>query len=151
MAVPPKDLFSVEGSDPIRDWTALAKDLESFQPSLFKLWQKDYDCWRHHYQRFRDFEQATLFTAAEDGDSPKPSEQIMRLHRRALIALMQSGGLCSEQLLALPLDGEDAQERLVWERRLRTLVESLQESLELWHPVNLERSDERRTFLSGSM
>jgi len=148
-ASPPKDLFSVHDGDPIREWTALARELEGFQPSLLKQWKDEYECWKHHYQRFRDYEQKTLFTATEEGATPKPSETVMRLHRRALLALLQSGEHCSANLRSLELEGEEAQERLVWDRRFRTLLDSLQESLEIWHPVNAERTEERKAMFGG--
>ncbi|MCE9612366.1 MAG: hypothetical protein K8R23_19375 [Chthoniobacter sp.] len=146
---PPKDLFAVHDGDPIREWAALTRELETFQPSLLKQWKDEYECWKHHYQRFRDSEEKTLFTATDEGQSPKPSETVMRLHRRALLVIMQSGEQCSEHLRSLDLNGEEAQERLVWDRRLRTLLEALQENLEIWHPVNAERTEEERKLMFG--
>jgi hypothetical protein len=143
---PTTDLFAIADNNPVRDWATLAKELEAFRPSLFNVWKKEYDCWKYHYQRFRDYEQATLFTAEDNGDIPKPSDDVMRQHRRAVLALFQSGEICADLLLALPLEGEQAQERLEWKRRLRTLLDSLQETLELWHPVNLERSKQRHAI-----
>jgi hypothetical protein len=148
-STPPKDLFAVHEGDPIREWASLARELENFQPSLLKQWKDEYECWKHHYQRYRDFEQKTLFTPTEEGDVPKPSEMVMRLHRRALLALLQSGEKCSEHLRSLDLEGEEAQERLDWDRRLRTLLEALQETLEIWHPVNAERIEERKLKFGG--
>ncbi len=138
------DLFTVHEGDPTREWTALAREFEAFQPSFLKRWREDYDCWKHHYQRFRDSEEKTLYTATEQGGITKPSDQVMRLHRRALLSLLQSGEQCSEQLDALPLENDEAQERLVLTRRIRTLLEALQEALELWHPVNQERAEQRK-------
>lgn len=142
------DLFAVQDSDPMREWIALAKQIESFQPSLLKRWKDEYDCWKHHYQHFRDSEQKTFFTQEEDGSLPRTSDQVMRLHRRSLLALWQGGEKCADQLLALPLEGEEAQERLDWQRRLHTLLEALQETLELWHPVNAERIEERKALFA---
>jgi hypothetical protein len=139
------DLFAVH-DDPIRDWASLAKDLEGFQPSLLKVWKTEYECWKHHYQRFRDFEAATLFTIDEAGNLPKPQEGVMRLHRRCVLALLQSGEICAQILLALNLEGDEAQERLELKRRIRTLLDSLQETLELWHPVNVERVEQGKAI-----
>ena len=139
-----EDLFTVQDGDPVREWTALAKELEAFQPSLLGRWKQEYDCWKHHYQRFRDYEQKTLYTATEHGEVPKPSDQVMRLHRRVILALYQSGEQCADQLESLPLEGDEAQERLTMQSRIRTLLESLQETLELWHPVNTERVEQRK-------
>lgn len=148
MEVPPKELFSVHEGEPIRDWATLAKELESFQPSLLKVWKDQYDCWKHHYQRFRDYEQTAFFVATEQGEVPQPSEPVMRLHRRSLLALLKSGEQLAELLLALPLEHDEAQERFEWNRRIRTLLESLQETLELWHPVNVERVQQRKEIFS---
>ena len=143
-----KDLFAVPDGDPIHDWATLAKELEAYQPSLFKVWKTEYDCWKHHYQRFRDYEHTTLFTADESGGVPKPREEVMRLHRRSVLALLQSGQVCADLLLALPLEGDEAHERLEWQRRIKTLLESLQETLELWHPVNMERVKQRHAIFN---
>lgn len=142
------DLFAVQDGDPIREWTALAKELETFQPTLLGRWKQEYDCWRHHYQRFRDCEQKTLYTATKEGEIPKPSEHIMRLHRRSVLALLQSGEQCADQLDLLPLEGEEAKERLDLVRRIRTLLDALQESLELWHPVNMERVEQKKAIFN---
>jgi hypothetical protein len=142
----PEQLFSVP-NDPVYNWAALAKELEGFKPSLLKIWMSEYECWKHHYRRFRDHEHVTLFKAVEGTDmAPKPNEQVMRFHRRALFALLQSGEQCAELLDKLKLENEEAQERLVLQRRIKILLESLQETLELWHPVNTE-SIERRTAI----
>lgn len=142
----PKELFAVHEGEPIRDWATLTKELEEFQPSLLKIWKEQYECWKHNYQRFRDYEQSAFFVATEEGAVPAPSEPVMRLHRRALLALLKSGEQCSELLLSLPLENDDeaAQERLDLNRRIRTLLDSLQEGLELWHPVNVERVQQNK-------
>jgi hypothetical protein len=145
---PSPDLFALQDGDPVRDWSVLTKELESFQPSLLRLWKDQYAAWKHNYQRFRDAEQKTLFTQDEAGEMPQPSEQVFRWHRRALLALFHSGELCADQLASLNLEGEDAQERLDWTRRIRTLLDSLQETLELWHPVNMERIEEKKAIFA---
>jgi hypothetical protein len=147
-ADPKKDLFAVSDGDPVRDWATLSKELEAFEPSLLKVWKAEYECWKHHYQRFRDYEQISLFPTTELEIPPLPQDSVMRLHRRALLALLQSGEKCAELLRELPLENDDAQERLDWKRRIRTLLESLQETLELWHPVNAERVQQRKAMLS---
>ena len=43
-------------------------------------------------------------------------------------------------LIALPIAGSDASERLEWKRRLECLLDSLQEAVDLWHPVNRDLS-----------
>ena len=143
----PKELFSIQ-ADPVRDWATLAKELESFEPSLLRVWKTEYECWKHHYGRFRDFEQATLFSVDDIGALNAVPEDAMRMHRRCNLALMQSGEICAQTLIALNLDGGDAQERLELKRRIRTLLDSLQETLELWHPVNIERVAQRKVIFS---
>src|SRR5438270_11508120 len=99
----PKELFSIQ-ADPVRDWATLAKELESFEPSLLRVWKTEYECWKHHYVRFRDFEQATLFSVDEIGALSAVPEDAMRMHRRCTLALMQSGEICAQTLIALNLD-----------------------------------------------
>ena len=141
-------VFAVTNGDPIADWTGINTEMDSFQPSLLAVWKKEYECWRHHYQRFRDAEQKTFYVATDRGETPQPVDAVVRLHRRALLSLFHSGELTADHLLALPLVGEEAQERLDCERRLRTLLESLQETLELWHPVNMERIEEKKALFA---
>jgi len=133
-----KDLFRVE-SDSLRDWGALVRDVEQFNPSLLSLWKEEYERWKHAYQRFRDCEEHTFFTADETGAARRLDENTLRFHRRAVLALLSSGEKCREHLNSLPLEGEEAQERLVFAKRAATLIDGLRETLEVWHPVNVER------------
>src|SRR3954468_13337285 len=143
---PPQELFTIS-QDPVRDWATLAKELEAFDPSLLAVWKTNYECWKHHYVRFRSFEQDTFFEIGEDGVLKHVAEDALRMHRRCLLTLMQSGEICAQTLIALELQNEDAQqERLQLKRRIRTLLDSLQETLELWHPVNVERAVQRKVI-----
>lgn len=142
-----RDLFAVAGSDPVAEWAEMLKQCRKFEPSLLKLWKDEYEAWKHRYQLFRDQEQRTFYTATESGSVPSIPSEALRFHRATLLALMQAGESCETHLSALPLDGEEAQERLMCQRRIRTLLDSLQETFELWHPVNIERVEERRSLV----
>jgi hypothetical protein len=144
------DLFAtINPNDQIRDWGALAKDLEKQEPSLLGLWKEEYDRWKHGYERFRACEEDAFFTADSHNQPKHIDEQLLRFHRRVIIALLGTGERCETHLSQLPLDGDDeSQERLACERRIRVLLDSLRESLDLWHPVNAERVTELRKMAS---
>jgi hypothetical protein len=143
------DLFSVDSDDHVRDWGALVKDIEKQRPSLLGLWKEEYDRWKHGYQRFRDCEEIAFFTPTEAGDLKPLEDQVLRFHRRAILALLGSGEKCETHLSQLALeDDEESQDRLICLRRIRTLLDSLRESLDLWHPVNAERVTELRKMAS---
>jgi hypothetical protein len=143
------DLFSVNTEDHVRDWGALVKDLERPSSSLLSIWKEEYDRWKHCYARFRECEEQEIFTADEKNQPKHLGEHVMRFHRRAILALLGSGEKCETQLSQLPLDDdEESQERLACARRIRVLLDSLRESLDLWHPVNAERVTELRKMAS---
>ncbi len=140
------ELFSVKQSDdPAHDWSGLVKELEKFAPSMLDQWKKDYECWKHQYSKFRQFEQDLIFTGNDAGEPAQLNEQLMRFHRRALFALLSSGERCAELLQEIPLDHESQQERYLWSKRIRVLLDSLQESLDTWHRVNAERVEKKAT------
>lgn len=142
-----KELFPVQ-TDPLHDWGALVREIEQFKPSLLSLWKEEYDRWKHKYQRFRDAEEHSFFTADESGHAKRLDENTLRFHRMAVFALLSSAEKCREHLNALPLEGEDAQERLTLAKRASVLIEGLRETLEVWHPVNVERITELKLHAS---
>ncbi len=142
------DLFAVAQEDPVRDWGGLVRDFEKGTPTLLDVWKTTYDHWKHCYQRFRDCEEFTFYSADENGSAKVVPEPVLRFHRRAILALMSSGEKCQDHLNRLPLEGEEEQERLVLGKRMRVLIDSLRESLDLWHPVNAERVNELRQLAS---
>lgn len=135
------DMFSVDPSDPLTQWGGLIHDLEECKPSLLNTWLVSYEEWKGLYKRFRDYEQRSLYSEDARGEIPVLGETLLRSHRRALFALLSSGERCMDTLIALPLQGGESQERLGWKRKLECLLDSLQEAVDLWHPVNRETAD----------
>lgn len=135
------DMFSVDPSDPLTQWGGLIHDLEECKPSLLKTWLLSYEEWKGLYQRFRDYEQRSFYTGDVSGEIPVLSETILRFHRRAIFTLLSSGERCMDILIALPLQGGEAQDRLEWKRKMECLLDSLQEAVDLWHPVNRDATD----------
>jgi hypothetical protein len=145
------DLFAVDPHDPMRNWGALIADLEKHKPSPLKIWIGCYEEWKHCYQRFRDYEQHAFFTGDHTSEVPVIGEDTLRMHKRALFALLSSGERTLEVLLSLDLDDEEeARARMDWRKKIDCLLESLQEALELWHPVNRERADRAAAFAKSA-
>src|SRR6266481_5676444 len=136
-SIPRTDLFSVApAEDPAREWGSLVQELEKCDLSLLEVWKSTYEQWKHGYQRFRECEERAFFTASADGEPRDPDDNVLRLHRRAILALLGSGEKCEGNLNQLPLGDDEKKERLEWARRLRVLLDSLRESFDLWHPMN---------------
>lgn len=149
MSSVPRELFAVAPEEQIQDWGALVRELEKQEPSLLGLWKEEYEHWKNGYLRFRGCEEQAFFTVGGDHQPRILDDQILRFHKRAILALWASGEKCETHLSQLPLeDPQDAQDRLVFARRVRTLLDSLRESLDLWHPANAERSAELRKMAS---
>jgi hypothetical protein len=131
---------------PLEDWQSLARDLERPGATLLEIWRKGYEEWKHGYERFRNFEERMFYEGDGAGNISQPDEKTMRLHRRCLFALMSSGEKCLESLMQLPVDREEVAEQMKYRSYAGVLIESLQESLDLWHPVNRERADRSEAF-----
>ncbi len=138
------DLFTVDPKDPPRDWGTLVREFEKQDPSLLSIWREQYEKWKAEYTRFRAKEEETFFSAGEGQEPRRLDEGTLGFHRRGIIALLSSGEKCEANLVRLPLDDNEGQERSVCLRRIRVLLDSLRESLDLWHPVNAERVIELR-------
>lgn len=95
-----------------------------------------YDQWKTLYRSFRDLEQRSLYE--KDGKLPVPDEGILRGHRHCIAVLTQRGEELAHLFdqIASSLAGESRDSVLEMKIPLGVLLESLRETMELWHPAN---------------
>lgn len=131
------DLFNRSPNQDNMLWASLAAELRAQSPSMLSEWENGYERWKSGYKRFRDREERLLFESGEDGGVPELREDLMNYHRRSLATLIDSGTAWLQELDRLALDSDEhKQHRLVLKRRINCLIESLQESMEIWHPIH---------------
>ena len=143
-----QDLFTQAVDEPLHKWAVLEQELRQTKISPLEVWKEQYQRWKELYSRFREMEQATLYKAGEDGQPIKPSQQALRFHRQVITLLLHTGDACVEALVRLHLDDGDADERHNCHIRVETMLSSLRESLELWHPANKEKLDAIRNLFA---
>ena len=139
MATQELQLFAPEnGNDP---WSVLAQEIDQspIRATLVAYWKQAYDAWKKLYRHFRETEHKSFYAGTANNAPPQPNEGMLRKHRIAISSLMEKG----EQLASL-LDSvasvsttkEEKDEAVECKMKIGNLLESLRESLVLWHPAN---------------
>jgi hypothetical protein len=115
------------------DWPQLELYLEHHTLSPLEGWKHIYEEWRAAYEYFRSLEQQTLYVSDEANDPIAPNVETLHFHGKLLRLLVESGERCLSFLVTLPLAESEEMERIEYNSRLYTLLDSLKESLILWH------------------
>lgn len=133
-------------------WESLVDESSRYKPGLLEGWKRTYQEWRQLYSKFRTIEQATMYAPNPEGFPPTPSGNTKRLHRLMIGMLSGHGEALMENLSDLHDKIEDKanaqHEYQECKMKLGILLESLRESLELWHPVNLGGRDAAAALFS---
>ena len=129
-------------------WSALWEYLNRQSSTEFNLWQHMYGQWKAAYGAFRALEQETLYSQDSTGQPVPPDPNDLQSHARA-IPLLISTGEELQRILVLLAEGRNNTD-FQWlseQTDLHTLMESLRESLSLWHtPEPATASDIRAAF-----
>jgi hypothetical protein len=109
-----------------------------------------YDQWKTLYRSFRDLEKKSLYDA-EKGVLPKPNEGILRGHRHCIAVLTQRGEELAHLFdqIASSLSAETKDSVLEMKIPLGVLLESLRETMELWHPANKPKCPDEMKGIFG--
>lgn len=103
-----------------------------------------YEEWKKLYRQFRDLEGKALYGPDRKGALPSPDEGVLRGHRHSIAILVQRGEelaqLVDQIAGSLPAEERSAVHDL--KIPLGVLLESLRESMELWHPANKPKGGE---------
>jgi hypothetical protein len=118
------------------NWENLEKALLRTRLSPLDAWKEQYEDWKQLYGSFRAAEEQSFYSADASGKAVSPTVQEIRAHRQCITLLLHTGQQCLETLLKLPLDEEESKERHDWHLRMETLLISLREAMEIWHPAN---------------
>lgn len=97
-----------------------------------------YQQWKNLYRAFRELEKKSLYEATKDGKLPSPNEGILRGHRHCIAVLTQRGEELAHLFdqIATGLSGDQKNTLHDMKIPLGVLLESLRETVEIWHPAN---------------
>jgi len=129
------DLFTQEETK----WEKFHRTVRDFHPSPVDGWRWLYGKWKTNYQSFRDLEKKSLYSVDEAGKASKADDGEMQAHRESISYLIWSGEMLSHQLdqISTVFDSkEEKEEAHTMKIAIGTLLESLRESMEIWHPAN---------------
>jgi len=124
------------------DWRRLERYLEHHTLSPLEGWKHIYEEWRAAYEYFRSLEQQALYGSRDANDPIGPNAETLHFHGKLLRLLLESGDRCLSFLMALTLRESEEMDRIEYNSRLYTLLDSLKESLILWHsaePASAQR------------
>ena len=131
------------------DWRQLEIYLEHHTLSPLEGWKRIYEEWRAAYEYFRSLEQQTLYASGEANEPIAPNAETLHFHGKLLRLLVESGERCLSFLMTLTLGESEEMERIEYNSRLYTLLDSLKESLILWHSAEPASAQSIRQLFSN--
>lgn len=119
-------------------WEKFERNVRLFKPKPVDAWQYLYNQWKTLYRSFRDLEEKSLYSVDNRGKTIKADEGTSRSHRQSLAYLVFTGEALATQLDQITnlVEAEEKEDAHQMKIRMGTMLESLRESVELWHPAN---------------
>jgi hypothetical protein len=132
-------------------WSALWEYLVRRSSYEFDLWQRMYDQWKAAYGAFRALEQETLYSEDSSGQSMTPDSKDLQSHATAIPLLISAGEELQRILILLSEGRNNTDFKWLSEQTdLHTLLESLRESLALWHSPEPATANEIRAAFAAT-
>ena len=119
-------------------WEALLGRAQSQVIDPTVVCKEMYQQWRNLYRAFRELEKKSLYEPTKEGKVQTPNEGILRGHRHCIAILTQRGEELAHLFdqIATGLSGDQKNTLHDMKIPLGVLLESLRETIEIWHPAN---------------